>query len=51
MHQPKAVFETFNQNNVWDFEVRTDSIIPVRMQDTAFVNKTNNAMLIGETSR
>ena len=41
MHQPEAVTETEEVKILWDFEIRTDRVIPARRPDIVVVNKSN----------
>ena len=39
IHQPKSVLENDMQKNLWDFEIQTDHLIPVRRTGLVMINK------------
>jgi hypothetical protein len=46
MHQPEAVTETEEVKILWDFEIRTDRVIPARRPDIVVLNKSNRTVTI-----
>ena len=46
MHQPEAVTETEEVKMLWDFEIRTDRIIPARRPGIVVLNKSNGTATI-----
>ena len=41
-HQPQPVTENENAKHLWDYNIRTDRVIPAHQPDLTLVNKTNN---------
>ena len=41
-HQPQPVTENENAKLLWDYSIRTDSVIPAHRPNLTLVDKTNN---------
>ena len=39
MHKPESVLENETHKILWDFEIKTDHLIPARRPDLVFINK------------
>ena len=39
MHKPESVLENETHNILWDFEIKTDNLIPARRPDLVLINK------------
>ena len=42
MHKPEFILENETQKTIWDFEIQTNYLIPVRKEDLAIINKKDN---------
>ena len=45
-HQPDPVTENKGEKVLWDFEIRTDKVIPARRPDIVVIDKTKRTTII-----
>ena len=45
MHKPESVLENETHKILWDFEIKTDHLIPARRPDLIFINNKKKKRL------
>ena len=47
MHKPESVIENETHKILWDFEIKTDHLIPARRPDLVLINKKRKNVSTG----
>ena len=46
MHNPAPVLENYTHKLLWDFDIRTDHLIPARRPHLIIINKKGNLQIV-----